>query len=58
MGVASYLDDVELVNVALPRKERLSVKKFGHDASNSPEVHLLTISSAAKQKLWGTVPTG
>ena len=58
MGVASYLDDIELVNVALPGEERLSVKEFGHDASNSPEVHLLAISSAAKQKLWGTVPTG
>lgn len=42
------LDDIQLVNVAVPWKQRLAIYEFPHDATHSPHVNLLAIVTAAQ----------
>lgn len=50
------LDDIELINVAIPRKQGLAINELSHDAAYCPHVHLLPIVAAAEQQLWRPVP--
>ena len=41
-----FLNDVQLVYLAFPRKERLSVAQLSHDAPYGPDVHRFAIGGA------------
>ena len=45
------LHDVQLVDVAVPREERLAVRQLRHDAADGPHVHLAPVVGAAQQQL-------
>jgi hypothetical protein len=50
------LDDVQLVDVALAREERLPVDQFAHDAADGPLVHFEAVHRRAQQQLRRAVP--
>lgn len=54
----SFSDEVELVNVRLPRPERIPMKQLSEDASQSPHVHRRPILSIPDQQLRSAVPAG
>jgi hypothetical protein len=50
------LYDVELVDLALARVERLAVCELAHDAANGPHVHGLAVVGIPEQQLRRAVP--
>lgn len=50
------LDDVELIDLAVPGKQRLPVHQLAHNAPDRPQVHGWVVSSGPKQQLGGAVP--
>lgn len=51
-----YLNDVELVDLAVPGEQRLPVHQLAHDAPNCPQVYGRVVPSRSQQQLGGAVP--
>ena len=52
------LDNVHLVDLALPWEQRLSVDELAEDAPDGPDVHRLGVRRRTEQQLGGAVPGG
>ena len=56
-GSKSLLDKKELIKLILSREQGISIDKFAHYASNSPQIDFLSIISSNKQ-LGRPIPPG
>lgn len=51
-----YLHNVELVDLAVPRKQRLTVNELAHNAPDCPQIYRRIVACRPQKQLWGAVP--
>ena len=54
----AFLDEVQLIEVILPREQRFSIDDFCHNAANGPDVNGPIVIIPADEQLWRPIPPG